>query len=169
MFFPYVYVALIPLFFLPYVIENIKELIIVISGSLLAICALLYGYSYGIILNSKKKYIKLRTDTYKEKIYFKEVAYVDYIEVIRPKGHKFINFLDYFLRKNNIAVADHVFNNGTVFAFLICYKNGAIRTVEYTWMYKEKRKKTVEKVEKKLKEFVNEINLALKNNEKKGV
>ena len=78
-----------PLVFLPCVIKNIIDVTIVILCSALVICGLLYGIAmenYLII----KKYIRLRTDTYKEKT----------VEKVEKKLKEFVNEINLTLKNN---------------------------------------------------------------------
>ena len=160
MFSPFIFLFIISIIFFLYSINSFNLLGIYTSilFAVFWLASLLYGYSYGLIINYKKKYIKLRTAIYTEKIYFNEIKFIDYHEKKIDKGKKWKNILRYLLRNHNFIYAKYLFNEGKVFVICIHFQNGWTKEIEYPWMYKEKSKSKVVTVENKLRKMIEEFN-----------
>lgn len=166
MFIPFILLFIISTIFFLYSINNLNILGVLISILFAVFCIInfFYGLGYGLEINYKKKFIKLRTAIYKEKIYFNEVKCFYYHEKNVDKGIKWKNIFRYLFRNHNFTYAKYLFNEGKVFVICIHFRNGWIKEIEYPWMYKEKSKNKVSIVENKLRILLNEFNQNINNN-----
>ena len=160
MFGPFILLFIISIIFFLYCINNLNIIGIYISILFAVFCIInfIYGLGYGLKINYKMEYIKLRTAIYKEKIYFNEVQHINYYEKKTDKGRKLKNIFRYIFRNHNFIYAKYSFNNGKVFVICIHFRNGWVKEIEYPWMYKEKSQRKLTMVENKLKKILNEFN-----------
>ena len=90
-----------------------------------------------------------------------DVQNIKYVRIEQlPKENKSILygfFHEFFWPHTYIYHCDYVYNQGKVFDINFYMKDGTIETTYFGWLYKSKAKQ-VQKVEKRLNEFVKSIN-----------
>lgn len=92
---------------------------------------------------------------------------VELIEIQKEKQSNLYGLINEFHHYSTYMYkSDYVYNNGRIFKIKFYLKNNVIIESYFGWMYKEKSIIKVNKTVKKLKNFVDSINLIVKSNEK---
>ena len=119
----------------------------------------------GIKITSKKTII-IVDQLLVRKLCVDNVRYVSLKQIPKKTKSKLYGFFNEFFYPNTyMSHCDYVYNQGKVYN--ICFHLSDGTTVEsyFGWLYREKEKK-VNKVEKKLLEFIEKINMLCKENRK---
>lgn len=141
---------------------------------LLLIMAVVALFNAFVVINSQGIKIKNK----------KNIVIVDYLFVIKlsvdnikyvtlkqiPKetrSNTYGFFYEFFYPKTYLHHCDYVYNQGRVYDVCFYLKDGTVVKSYFGWLYKEKEK-TVNRVEKQLADFVDEINTLCKANKNKN-
>lgn len=119
----------------------------------------------GIKITNKKTII-IVDQLLVRKLCIDNVRYVSLKQIPKKTKSKLYGFFNEFFYPNTyMSHCDYVYNQGKVYN--ICFHLSDGTTVEsyFGWLYREKEKK-VNKVEKKLLEFIEKINMLCKENRK---
>ena len=142
--------------------KSIEKSLLCVSCILFFIVCLFYGYGYGIQFDYNRRLIRVRRSASQEKIKFDKIKRIYYYKKKVKKGHKLKNFFEYAVRKYSYASAKYTFNEGEVYVIVLNYHSGYLQEIEFPWMYKEKSRSRVEKVENELKALIDEFNALAK-------
>ena len=117
----------------------------------------------GIFVNSDNNTIIIRDQNGKHSFSVDKIQKVSIVEIDKiNKGIKNLIFLFVLGAKEEIETWDYVYNNGRVFniVFKVKDENGGYFVYKsyFGWMYKERSLEKVDKIVKKLENFIEEIN-----------
>lgn len=140
---------------------------LIISVLSLIIEILMFFYTFiviraqGIKINNKNNIIIVNSLRIK-KLCINDVKYVELKQI--PKETKSKLFISLLYRTENIiSEPAFVCNQGKVYGIYFHLNDGTIYESIFGWLYREKEK-TVNKVEKKLLDFIDDINVLCKEN-----
>ena len=88
-----------------------------------------------------------------------DLKYVEVKELEKEQKFNIYGFLhEFFHRSTYMQYCDYTYNNGKVFKIVFYLKNGVSRESYFGWMYREKSKDKVSKIQSELTVFVKHIN-----------
>ncbi len=142
-----------------------------IIGLCLSGVTLLYNLLNTMIL-IKNQGIRVRKNkvTIVDALFFRsfplsEVKYVEMKEIKKERRSNLYGFFhEFYHRFTYMLKCDYVYNNGKVFEIIFHLKDGSARESYFGWLYREKKKSKVLKIQAKLEAFIENINQAAKNN-----
>lgn len=138
-------------------------LIFTIIFGILSLLGLISIVFSGIHFNSKRGVI-YTIDTFGfGKINIKDIQYVSFKELVKPKGtywNKFVDDPKYLAQL--IASSKYVYNNGKTFTITFHMKDKREIDCYYGWLYDARSKKRVNKQETKLLQFIDDVNEEVK-------
>ena len=158
-------IVLTSLFFIIFAISYDKGVIAFCLFGLASIFSLFntvfFIYNQGITIRSKD--IIIIDYFWLTKINFDDLKWVELKEIRKEKNTNLYGFFNEFYHYTTYMYkSDYIYNNGKVFKIIFHLKNGSAKETYFGWMYKEKSKLKVKKVQEKLEIFVREINNKLK-------
>ena len=113
----------------------------------------------GICIDYEKQQILIIDNLLYRKLNVKNISYVTFYEISKPKKNNFFGFLvDFFHPSTYMSGCDYVYNNGKVYNIVFHHYDGTITETYFGWLYREKNKIVVTKVNDELKSFIEEIN-----------
>ncbi len=119
----------------------------------------------GIKIKDKKK-IVIVDQLLVRRLYIDDINFVSLKQLPKKTKSKIYGFFHEFFYPNTyMSHCDYVYNQGKVYNICFHLKDGTIIDSYFGWLYREKEK-TVNKVEKKLLEFIEKINMLCKENRK---
>ena len=133
------------------------SIILVIMGIVALFNAFFIVKMQGIRVN-KKQQVVIFDQRLIRRLNIQNIKYVSVSQI--PKENKSVIygiFHEFFWPNTYIYHCDYVYNQGKVFDINFYMKDGTIETTYFGWLYKSKAKQ-VQKVEKRLNEFVKSIN-----------
>lgn len=120
----------------------------------------------GITINNKKNII-IVDQFFIRKLCVDNIKYVSLNHLPKKTKSKTYGFLvEFFYPYTYMSHCDYVYNQGKVYNICFHMKDGTILTSYFGWLYREKAE-TVKKVEKKLLNFIEEVNTICKKDSKK--
>lgn len=120
----------------------------------------------GIKINNKTKKIIIVDQLLIRKISIKDIGYVSLNQIPKQTKSKIYGFLNEFFYPNTyMSHCDYVYNQGKVYNVCFHMKDGTILESYFGWLYREKEK-TVKKVETKLLNLIEKINILCRENQK---
>lgn len=97
------------------------------------------------------------------KIKLNDLKFVEIRELKKEKkSNKYGLLHEFYHPSTYMYKCDYVYNDGKVFKIIFHLKDGTTKESYFGWMYKERSLKKVNKVEKKLENFIEEINGIIK-------
>ena len=143
--------------------ENIIVSIIVgICTFILLFNSFIWIFNQGIIIT--KKYILILDYFWLTKIKITDLKYAKYEYIKKEKQSYWYGLVHEFYHPSTYMYkCDYVYNNGKVYNIVFYLKDGSKRETYFGWMYKEKNKEKVERVEQKLCKFIENINMQINN------
>ena len=137
---------------------------------IMAVLAFINGFfimrAQGIKIKDKKD-IVIVDDLLIRKIRVDNISYVSIKQIPKKTKSKTYGFLHEFFHPGTYMTnCNYVYNQGKVYDICFRLKDGTIVTSYFGWLYRAKEK-TVNKVEKKLLNFINEINMLCRENRNK--
>lgn len=116
---------------------------------------------------TKSKNIVIIDQLLIRKLCISDIRYVSLKQLPKKTKSKVYGFFNEFFYPNTyMSHCDYVYNKGRVYNICFHMTDGTVVESYFGWLYREKEKK-VEKVEKKLIEFIDKINLLCKENRNK--
>jgi hypothetical protein len=117
-------------------------------------------YNQGITVGKKK--ILIVDYFWFTKINLSNLKRVELKEIKKDKKSNWYGFWNEFYHPYTyMCKSDYVYNNGRVFKIIFYLKDNSTRESYFGWMYKERSIAKVNKVVKKLEDFIREINLLI--------
>lgn len=137
--------------------------LIILPFVILMIFSIIHYSKKGIFVNSDNNTIIIRDQNGKHSFSVDKIKKVSIVEIDKiNKGIKNLIFLFVLGAKEEIETWDYVYNNGRVFniVFKVKDENGGYFVYKsyFGWMYKERSLEKVDKIVKKLENFIEEIN-----------
>lgn len=134
-----------------------------VFGIVFLICLLntfILIYNQGITV--RKKNILIIDYFWVTKVNLSNLKRVELKEIKKDKKSNWYGFWNEFYHPSTYMYnSKYVYNNGRVFKIIFYLKDNSIKESYFGWMYKEKSIAKVNNVIKKLKNFINEINLLI--------
>ena len=120
----------------------------------------------GIKIDVKKGEVVIVDQLLMRKLKIKEIQFVELRQLQRDKKGNFYGFFhEFFYPYTYMSHCDFVYNQGKVFDIYFHMKNGLIIKSYFGWLYREKEQ-MVKKIEKRLADFVKEIDEICRENRK---
>lgn len=102
------------------------------------------------------------------KLCIDNIKYVSVRQIPKETKSKIYGFFnEFFYPSTYISKCNYVYNQGKVYDICFYMNNGTVVKSYFGWLYREK-KKTINKVEKKLLDFIERINILCKKNRAKS-
>ena len=122
--------------------------------------------SQGIKIKNKKN-IVIVDQLLVRKLCIDNISYVSLKQIPKEtKGKIYGFFNEFFYSDTYMSHCDYVYNQGKVYNICFHMSDGTIVESYFGWLYREKEK-IVNKVEKKLLDFIDELNTLCRENRKK--
>ena len=113
----------------------------------------------GVCINYDKQQVIIVDNLLRRKIDLRKISYVTFREIPKQKKNNVFGFLvDFFHSSTYMSGCDYVYNNGKVYNIVFHHYDGTITETYFGWLYREKNKIVVTKVNDELKSFIEEIN-----------
>ena len=138
--------------------DKIVGLVILLVMSVVAVFNAFFIIGMQGIRVNKKQQVVIFDKLLIRRLNIQNIKYVSVSQI--PKENKSVTygiFHEFFWPNTYIYHCDYVYNQGKVFDINFYMKDGTIETTYFGWLYKSKAKQ-VQKVEKRLNEFVKTIN-----------
>ena len=146
--------------------EKLVGFILLFVMSMLALFNSLFIRMQGIKIKSKVK-IVIIDQLLIRKLSIQDVRYVSLELISKDTKSKLYGFFTEFFYPNTyLSHCKYVYNQGKVYNICFHMNDGTIVKSYFGWLYREKEK-TVRKVEKKLHNFIEEINNLCRDNRNK--
>lgn len=127
--------------------------------AILFLSYIVYYARKGIKINYQKMKIVIIDDYGKRTLHLQNVKSVHLKEIKKENRSSSKFFLiPSALGKQEMVEHEYIYNNGRVFNIIFHLKDGSSRQSYFGWMYKERSLKKVDKIVKKLENFIEEIN-----------
>lgn len=138
-------------------------IILLIMSVILLLNSFFVIRAQGIILKSNKDII-IVDQLFVRKLRIDDVSYVSLKPIPKDTKSNIYGFVNEFFYPNTYTShCDYVYNQGKVYNIYFHLNDGTVVESYFGWLYREKEK-TVNKVEKKLTEFIEKINILCKEN-----
>lgn len=143
--------------------ETIAFVILLIMAVLLLFNSFVVIRKQGIIIDHKNKRIVIVDQLLVRKLLIKDIRYASLKQLPKRTKNKIYGFfIEYLFPHTYMSHCNYVYNQGKVYNVCFHMKDGTIVESYFGWLYHEKEAK-VKKVETKLLDFINTINILCKD------
>lgn len=119
-------------------------------------------YPQGLWFNFKKNKLIIIDNALYHTFKISDILKVSFYEIKKEKRSAFKGFFfEYYHPSTYMSGCDYVYNNGKVYNITIHLKNGLTFNTYFGWMYKERKKSKIRKIENKLIQRLELINQLL--------
>ena len=142
-----------------------KHIIVLLFASItiLSIFVLVFIiYPQGLWFNFKMNKLIIVDNALYHTFKISDIRKISFNEIKKEKRSAFKGFFfEYYHPSTYMSGCDYVYNNGKVYNITIHLKNGLTFNTYFGWMYKERKKSKIMKIESKLNNILEIINQQL--------
>ncbi len=157
---------LLSICFLIISVFSYKETIVFVILLIMAVLLLFNSFvirKQGIIIDHKNKKIVIVDQLLVRKLLIKDIRYASLKQLPKSTKNKIYGFfIEYLFPHTYMSHCNYVYNHGKVYNVCFHMKDGTIVESYFGWLYHEKEAK-VKKVETRLLDFINTINILCKD------